>query len=258
MKRLLNLSITLLIVFIASIVFTTTSFAKINANIALVPEKSTVSKNEELVINVNASNFDSGKGINVLGAVLEFDKTNFEYKSIDGKNGWGSASYNPDNGKFVIDYGGTKEKPVYGENGTMFQIVLVAKTESASNLTVNLKNIEVADGNEESKLSASNTTVQIGNGQSSPGDKEDDNNNKQPDDDGNNNGGNGNGGDNNQGGNNNQGGSGNNNGGNNNGGNGNGNDNNNGGNNNGNNNNNNNNGNNNNNNNNNNNQNVNN
>ena len=154
MKKLLNLSITLFIVFIVSIIFTTTSFAGIKANVSLKPSKSEFSKKEKIVVNVDISNFNSETGINVLGGVLEYDKTNLEFNTIKGPdNGWGTASYNPENGKFVIDCSG-----MYNKNGTIFQIVFNAKTENANNVSVKLKNIEVANGDEEVKLTDPNST----------------------------------------------------------------------------------------------------
>ncbi len=173
MKRILKISFVLLL--LISCVLTV--YATITADVTLSTSKSKYSKDEEIVVTVKLTNLESEKGIIAFGAVLEYDKENLQYVSMNGKNGWSNPYYNEENGKFVTDRGSFAT-----EDGEIFEIIFKAKTDKADKVDVTIKNIEVADGIEEDKFSPATLTISIGDDSGDVTDPDDENPDNNADD----------------------------------------------------------------------------
>lgn len=131
------------------------SYAAISCNISLAGN-GTVTEGKPITVEVKVSNINSAYGLLALGGVLEYDKTKLEYNSMStGSGTWAKPSYNSSNGKLVTDSEGEKG------NGTVFKITFTAKKGVSGNAFVTLKNISVADIDEEIKLGNATKTISI-------------------------------------------------------------------------------------------------
>lgn len=156
MKKIIKLCF---IVTIISIIFGigANTYATIDGKIELNTEKSEYSKDEQVSVEVKLCNLNADNGIIAFVGELEYDKNNLEYLGMEGKNGWATPSYNEANGKFVSD------RNTYSENNeVMFQINFKVKSESAENVKIAVKNIEISNGTYGTfKDATTNITIKI-------------------------------------------------------------------------------------------------
>lgn len=146
--------ITSLILVIMAICMIGNVYAAITCKVNLQTTKTEFKKNEEFVVDVKLSNLQSKKGIIAFGATLVYDKESLTLVKMEGKNGWATPSYSEDNGKLVMERNGFATK-----DETLFQITFKFKEESNKNVSIALKSLEVADGNERSKLGDTSITI---------------------------------------------------------------------------------------------------
>lgn len=88
MKKILSLSIILIIISIVSSVY-----ANSPCEIKLQTEKDEFNINDEFVVNVDLSNIQDEKGIFGISAVLDYSRESLEYISMESQNGWEKPSY---------------------------------------------------------------------------------------------------------------------------------------------------------------------
>ena len=96
------------------------------------------------------------KGINEILATLVYDSTNLQYDRIIGKNGFGSAKYNPNGGKLTLSSG-----DFVNSNTVIFQIIFKTLTENAENVNITLENIEATDSDKLYEQSNTSTSIKI-------------------------------------------------------------------------------------------------
>ena len=131
-------------------------YAATTCNINISTTKTEYSKNEEIAVQVNISNIQSEKGIIAFGATLEYDKDSLTLEKIEGQNGWSNPSLNSGNGKFAMDRSeGTTN------NETILKITFKVKEEAKQNLSINLKDITVADGTAPINISDTKANITI-------------------------------------------------------------------------------------------------
>lgn len=186
MKRILK--ITLLLAFMICIALSGNVYAaNINCDLTITTPKNDYSKGEEFIANVNLSNVTSEQGIIAFQATLEYDKNSLTLVEMSGKNSWETpidgASYNKDNGKIVIT-----RNQLTKNNEVIFDIKFRVNDASASNVTISLKDISFANGNEGSKsISAVSKSINVVGGTASNGNTNQENNNNNNSNNGNNN-----------------------------------------------------------------------
>ena len=78
---------------------------------------------------------------------------------MEGKNSWSTPSYNEANGKLTTDRNGFATT-----NETIFQITFKINDQANKNTTITLKDIEVADGNQEKVISNATKSISIKGG----------------------------------------------------------------------------------------------
>ncbi len=143
--------------------------ANINCDLSITTPKNEYAKGEEFIASVNLSNVSSEQGIIAFQGTLEYDKNSLTLIEMSGKNSWESpidgASYNKDNGKIVIT-----RNQLTKNNEVVFEMKFKVNDNSASNVSIKLKNIAFANGNEGSKaISEVNKGITITNGTASGG-----------------------------------------------------------------------------------------
>ena len=102
MKKFASICISLIIVFIMSTVYATTTFtAKLESN------KSVIKAGEEVEVVLKLEGFtENEKGINVLLGTIDYDKNIFEKleeNDIELLQYWNSPMYNSENGKIILE-----------------------------------------------------------------------------------------------------------------------------------------------------------
>ena len=142
MKKFASVCIALIIVFITSAVYATTTFTA-----KLETDKSVIKAGEELEIVLKLENFtENEKGINVLIATLEYDKGIFEVVSendISLVQFWNAPIYNSENGKIVME-----SNDFIDTSHNALKIKLKAKENIEENTTteIKVKDISASDG----------------------------------------------------------------------------------------------------------------
>lgn len=156
MKKLVKVSF---MIFVMAIVisFSSTTYAAIQATVDLNTTKTEYNKDEEIIVNVDLSKLNADKGIIITGAKLEYDENNLEYIGMDAGEGWAEPAYNPSSRKLVVDRK-TEYQTTEG-NVLKMKFKVVSNKKEVSQIA--LKNIEVADGDEEVKVNDANMTVTL-------------------------------------------------------------------------------------------------
>lgn len=153
MRKIVKLSLILLMI----MCITGSVYAALTCTVSIQTAKTELNKGEEFVVDVNLSNLPVDKGIIALGATLEYDKDSLTLVKMEGKNGWSTPSYNEANGKIVMDRNGFATS-----DETMFQITFKVKDQvSGANQSITLKDISVADGDEESTVATATKSITI-------------------------------------------------------------------------------------------------
>ena len=91
-----------------------------------------------------------------MGAVLEYDTKALTYVKMRGEEEWSNPSYNAANGKLVAyrsDYATSAE--------TVFKITFKAKEGWTGNANIRLKDISIADGDEEKSIGSASKSITI-------------------------------------------------------------------------------------------------
>lgn len=156
MKRLVKVSF---IIFAIAIVinFSNTAYAAIKATVDLNTQKNEYNKDDEIVVNVDLSSLNSDKGVIITGAKLEYDKNNLEYIGMEAGEGWTEPTYNPNSDKLVVD----RNTDYQTNAGNIFKIKFKVTSDKKDNSQIALKNIELADGDEEVKIDDASMTVTL-------------------------------------------------------------------------------------------------
>lgn len=142
MKKFTSLCIALIIVFITSAVYATTTFTA-----KLESDKSVVKAGEELEIVLKLENFtENEKGINVFLGTLDYDKNLFETVEEDDitvLRYWNSPMFNSQNGKVIVEANEFIDVP-----HNVLKIKLKAKENIEKNTTteIKIKEISTSDG----------------------------------------------------------------------------------------------------------------
>lgn len=148
MKRIIKLSIILLIVMIAC---SGIVYAAPSCNISLETTSSEFNKNDTFSVNVKMSNIVSEKGMIALEAVLEYDKESLTLLKMEGQNEWSNPvkdlSYNEGTGKLVIDKDGLAKS-----DEVILKLTFKVNENSKKNLMISLKEIKVSDTTVPTKL----------------------------------------------------------------------------------------------------------
>lgn len=176
MKRILKVT-SLLAIIICIALSGSVYAANINCDLAITTSKNDYSKGEEFIASVNLSNVSSEQGIIAFQATLEYDKNSLTLIEMSGKNSWETpidgASYNKDNGKIVIT-----RNQLTKNNEVIFDMKFKVNDNSASNVSITLKDIAFANGSEGSKsISSVSKSINVVNGTSSSGNTNQGNNN---------------------------------------------------------------------------------
>ncbi len=158
MKKILKLSIVLLII---CIVMTGNVFA-MECNTSIESQKTGFEVNEEFKVDFCISDIKSNRGAISLQGTLEYDKDSLTLIKIEGKNGWETptdgASYNKENGKFAIVRSGA------GKNDeVILSITFKVKERAKQNLSINLKDVAIADGDGMAKFANISKAITIKN-----------------------------------------------------------------------------------------------
>ncbi len=170
MKKSIKLCLILSIIMIFTIGFLSNTYATISAEVNLNTSENNYKKGERIVVEVNLSNLESDKGIIITGAKLEFDANQLEIDSnnIEGGNGWTPPYYNEASRKLVMD----RNKDFQVDDGKIMQIPFIVKTDKEEVANVSLKNVEVADGNQEKVLGDSTISLNLNKNGEKPVDPE--------------------------------------------------------------------------------------
>lgn len=155
MKKIVIMSLILIMI----ICVMNNVYAAINCSVNMQTAKTEFRQDEELVVDVRLSNIQSERGIIAFGATLEYDKNSLTIVKMEGKNGWATPSYNEAEGKLVMERNGLTTK-----DETMFQIIFKVKEQNNKNISILLKDIEVADGNERTKIGTTDKKITIKQG----------------------------------------------------------------------------------------------
>lgn len=161
MKKVLKLSLIVLIIFMITIAFLeVNTYATLSCNIELQTNKNEFEKGEEFIVDFSISNIQSNRGVISLSTTLEYDKDSVELVKMEGQNGWETpiegVSYNKENGKIVITRNGL---------GTIDEIILKMtfklKEEAKQNQVITLKDVAIADGDEIAKFDSVKKEITI-------------------------------------------------------------------------------------------------
>lgn len=102
MKKITSICLSLIIIFITSVAYATTTFTA-----KLESDKLTVKAGEEVEIVLKLEDFtENEKGTNVLLGTLEYDRNIFEKiedEDIEILQYWNSPMYNSENGKLILE-----------------------------------------------------------------------------------------------------------------------------------------------------------
>ena len=102
MKKITSICVSLIIIFITSVAYATTTFTA-----KLESDKLTVKAGEEVEIVLKLEDFtENEKGTNVLLGTLEYDRNIFEKiedEDIEILQYWNSPMYNSENGKLILE-----------------------------------------------------------------------------------------------------------------------------------------------------------
>jgi LPXTG-motif cell wall-anchored protein len=137
MKKILSLSIILIIISIVSSVY-----ANSPCEIKLQTEKDEFNINDEFVVNVDLSNIQDEKGIFGISAVLDYSRESLEYISMESQNGWEKPSYYDESGTIIL----LREEEYTKEDQTFLKIRFKVKEGSKQNPEITLKDIVVSTG----------------------------------------------------------------------------------------------------------------
>lgn len=155
MKKIVKLSLILLMMI--SIIFCTVNiaYAKTSSNIAIA-SASEVQIGEEFTVNFNLSNLQADKGINALMGTIKYDKDSLALIKIEGQNGWADPSYNEENGKFVTEISEYVTKDV-----SFMKVTFRVKEESKKNINISIENISVANQDEEVEVASKSKSITV-------------------------------------------------------------------------------------------------
>lgn len=122
--------------------------------------KTEVPKNEEFTVDVNVSDIESEKGVISFGGTLEYDKDSLELVKFEGKNKWETpvdgSSFNSEEGIIAIVRSGVSKS-----NETMFTMTFKPKENAKQDLTIELRDVMVADGTTPVKKDLVKTDIKI-------------------------------------------------------------------------------------------------
>lgn len=138
MKKFASICIALIIVFIMSTVYATTTFtAKLESN------KSVIKAGEEVEVVLKLEGFtENEKGINVLLGTIDYDKNIFEKleeNDIELLQYWNSPMYNSENGKIILEANEFIDTP-----HNVLKIKLKVKENIEANTTTEVKVKEIS------------------------------------------------------------------------------------------------------------------
>lgn len=134
-------------------------YAAIICSVNIQTAKTEFKQDEEFVVDIRISNIQSERGIIAFSSTLEYDKSSLTMVKMEGKNGWATPSYNETEGTLVMERNGLTTK-----DETMFQITFKVKEQNDKNISIALKDIEVADGNERTKIGDTDENITIKQG----------------------------------------------------------------------------------------------
>lgn len=157
MKKFASICIALIIVFIMSTVFATTTFtAKLESN------KSVIKAGEEVEVVLKLEGFtENEKGINVLLGTIEYDKNIFEKledNNIELLQFWNSPMYNSENGKIILE-----ANEFIDTSHNVLKIKLKVKENIGANTTteVKVKEISASDGQTDIYVEDAAAAIQV-------------------------------------------------------------------------------------------------
>lgn len=152
MKKTIKISLILLCV-----ICMTMSVYAASCSMSLKTSKNEFSKNDKVVVDVAISSIsDVGEGIIGIGATLEYDKNNLSLEKMEGQNGWGTPTYNEENGIFVMDRNALVNTPE-----TILKMTFKVKDQKNGNATITLKDITASGGEQTGDIAISNITKTI-------------------------------------------------------------------------------------------------
>ncbi len=165
MNKILKLNFAVLII-VALLIVTSNVYA-LTGNITMQTSKEELEKGEEFSVNISITNIQSELGVVAFGATLEYEKESLTFVKMEGQNGYGNPTYNPENGKFVME-----NNPIQ-DNGVVLKMTFkVNENATNPNATIVLKDVMAADG--------TNTSIKVTSLQKSITIKQ--NNTEKPDD----------------------------------------------------------------------------
>lgn len=156
MKKLLSLSLILIIISIVSSVYAVESSCEIN----LQSDKDQVSKGNEFIVDVKLSNIQDAKGIFGLSAVLEYDKDSLEYKGMESQDGWEKPSYFEESGIIAI----LREDEYATTDQIICKITFKVKDTSKKDIKVSLMDIVASNGTKDITIGEKNVAITVMDG----------------------------------------------------------------------------------------------
>ncbi len=157
MKKFASVCIALIIVFITSAVYATTTFTA-----KLETDKSVIKAGEELEIVLKLENFtENEKGINVLIATLEYDKGIFEVVSendISLVQFWNAPIYNSENGKIVME---SNDFIDTSHNALKIKLKVKENIEENTTTEIKVKDISASDGEKDIYVEDAVAVIQV-------------------------------------------------------------------------------------------------
>lgn len=157
MKKFASICISLIIVFIMSTVYATTTFtAKLESN------KSVIKAGEEVEVVLKLEGFtENEKGINVLLGTIDYDKNIFEKleeNDIELLQYWNSPMYNSENGKIILE-----ANEFIDTSHNVLKIKLKVKENIEANTTteVKVKEISASDSQTDIYVEDAVTVIQV-------------------------------------------------------------------------------------------------
>lgn len=162
MKRIIKLSLILLMMISMIFCITKSSYAALSSKVSIT-SVSEVQKGEEFTVKFNLSNLKSDKGINALMGTLKYDEDSLTLVKMEGQNGWASPSYNEENGKFV-----TERSEFVTTDGVFMQVTFKVKEDSKEKVNISIEEISIANDEEEVNVSSTSKSIKVkGNEQDS-------------------------------------------------------------------------------------------
>jgi len=157
MKKKITLSIIICSVLLSTIVLAATNFT-----VKLESTQNSIKSGDTVEIALKLDDFSKdASGINVLLGTLEYDRTIFEevtVKNLSPIQYWGTPTYNPVNGKLLLD---ANEFVNTAHNALKLTLTVKNTISENTSTKIKFKNIEASDGENDLKIDDALITFEV-------------------------------------------------------------------------------------------------